>query len=61
MKWIRVAFSVAQLFLGLLTTEKGRAILDGMLDLVEDAFVDDDGVQKACLKVREALMLPDDD
>ena len=61
MKWIRVAFSVAQLFLTLVATPRGKAVIDGMLDLVEDAFADDKSVQDGCKKVREALMVPDDD
>ena len=61
MKFVKVAFSVAGLFMKLLATPKGRAVLDGMMDLIEDSFIDDEGVQRGCAKVREALMLPDDD
>lgn len=60
-KYIKIAFQFAGLVITLLTTEKGRAALDGFLDVVEDSFIENDQVQKTCLKIRETILLPDDD
>ena len=61
MKTIMLAMQFASLFAKLISSEKGKYIIDNVLDLIEDAFPEKGRTQSICSTIRLMLDVPDDD
>ena len=56
-----IAMQFASLFAKLVTSQKGKDIIDNILDLIEDGFPEKGRTQSICATIRLMLNVPDDD
>ena len=56
-----VAMQFASLFGKLLSSDKGKEIIDNVLDMIEDGFPEKGRTQAICGTIRVMLSVPDDD
>ena len=61
MKVMMIGMQFASLFIKLLSSEKGKTVIDSVLDVIEDAFPEHGRTQTICATIRVLLKVPDDD